>query len=127
MDDLHIPGTRQSPTVDFRFSKHHFRMEGEAYPENANMFFDPLIALVRAYLAEGGSEPITVELRLRYLNSASTKMLFKWVAPWDKAAEAGRPVRLAFETLPDDEVLQEFGEDMKVDYPWIDFEIVEIA
>jgi hypothetical protein len=127
MDDLHIPGTRQSPAVDFRFSEHRFRMQGEAYPENASAFFEPLISVVGAYAARPSDAPVRVELRLRYLNSASTKLLFKWVGVWDKLAETGRKVKLMFETAPDDEVLQEFGEDLKADFSWIDFEIVEIA
>jgi len=127
MDDLHIPGTRQSPAVDFWFSEHRFRMQGEAYPENASAFFEPLIAVAGAYAARPSDAPARVELRLRYLNSASTKLLFKWVGVWDKLAETGRKVKLTFETAPDDEVLQEFGEDLKADFSWIDFEIVEIA
>ena len=127
MDDLHIPGTRQSPAVDFWFSQHRFRLQGEAYPENATAFFEPLTQLAAAYAARPSEAPVQVELRLRYLNSASTKLLFKWVSVWDKLAETGRPVRLTFETAPDDEVLQEFGEDLKTDFSWLDFEIVEIA
>jgi hypothetical protein len=127
MDDLHIPGTRQSPAVDYWFSDHRFRLQGEAYPENASAFFDPLIAVAGAYAARPSDAPVRVELRLRYLNSASTKLLFKWVGVWDKLAETGRPVRMTFETAPDDEVLQEFGEDLKADFSWIDFEIVEVA
>ena len=127
MDDLHIPGTRQSPAVDYWFSQHRFRMQGEAYPENASAFFEPLIGVAGAYAGRPSEEAVRVELRLRYLNSASTKLLFKWVGVWDRLAETGRPVRLTFETAPDDEVLQEFGEDLKADFSWIDFEIVEIA
>ncbi|HEY4030820.1 MAG TPA: DUF1987 domain-containing protein [Caulobacteraceae bacterium] len=127
MDDLHIPGTRQSPAVDFWFSQHRFRLQGEAYPENATAFFEPLTQLAAAYAARPSEAPVRVELRLRYLNSASTKLLFKWVSVWDRLAETGRPVHLTFETAPDDEVLQEFGEDLKTDFSWLDFEIVEIA
>ena len=127
MDDLHIPGTRQSPAVDYWFAQNRFRMQGEAYPENASAFFEPLISVAAAYAARPSDAPVRVELRLRYLNSASTKLLFKWVAVWDRLAETGRPVRMTFETAPDDEVLQEFGEDLKADFSWIDFEIVEIA
>ena len=127
MDDLHIPGTRQSPAVDYWFSEHRFRMQGEAYPENATAFFEPLTQIAFAYAARPSEAPVRVELRLRYLNSASTKLLFKWVGVWDRLAETGRPVRLTFETAADDEVLQEFGEDLKADFSWIDFEIVEIA
>ena len=127
MDDLHIPSTRQTPAVDFCFSENRFRMQGEAYPENANAFFEPLIAAVQAFAAQGGTEPVQVELRLRYLNSASTKLLFKWVSLWDKVAETGRTVHLDFETAPDDEALQEFADDLKADFSWIDIAVVEIA
>jgi hypothetical protein len=127
MDDLHIPGTRQTPAVDFRYSEHRFRMQGEVYPENANAFFDPLIAAIVAYAAQPADAPVRVELRMRYLNSASTKLLFKWVSVWDKLAEKGRLVHLSFETASDDEVLQEFAEDLKADFAWLDFEITEIV
>ena len=64
MSDIQIPGARQTPAVDFRFSAHYLSLKGEAYPENANTFFDPLIEALNAYLAKGGGEPITVELSL---------------------------------------------------------------
>lgn len=127
MNDLHIAGTRQTPAVDFWFSQHRFRMAGEAYPENATLFFDPLIAAVKTYAAQPSDAAVQVELRLRYLNSASTKLLFKWVAAWEELAAAGRGVHLRFETAPDDEVLQEFAEDLKADFAWIDLEVVEVA
>jgi hypothetical protein len=127
MTDIQIAGTRQTPAVDFRFSDNRLSLTGEAYPENANAFFDPLLEAVVTYLAQGGDAPITLELSLLYLNSASTKMVFKLVAPFDKAAAGGRPVRLNFVVHEDDEMLRELGEDMHADYSWIDFNFVETA
>jgi hypothetical protein len=127
MSDIQIPGTRQTPAVDFRFSANSLSLTGEAYPENATAFFDPLLDAINAYLAKGGSDPITMQLSLLYLNSASTKMVFKLVAPLDQAASKGRPVRLNFVVHEDDEMLRELGEDMHADYSWIDFNFVETA
>jgi hypothetical protein len=127
MSDIQIPGTRQTPAVDFRFSAHRLSLTGEAYPENASAFFDPLLAAINAYVANGDSAPISMQLNLLYLNSASTKMVFKLVGPLDQAASQGRAVRLDFAVHEDDEVLRELGEDMHADYPWVDFNFVETA
>jgi hypothetical protein len=127
MNDIQIPGTRQTPAIDFRFSENRLSLTGEAYPENANAFFDPLLAAIQGYLAQGGGEPIVLELNLLYLNSASTKMVFKLLAPFDQAAAGGRAVQVRFVVHADDEMLRELGEDMHADYSWIDFNFVETA
>jgi len=125
MSDIHIPGTRQTPTVDFRFSEHFLKLSGEAYPENAVTFFEPLNAAVEAYLA-ASSEPVNVEFDLRYLNSAATKMIFKLGGILNKAAEH-RSVSLRFVVVEDDEMVQDLGADFQTDYSWINFQFVEVA
>lgn len=125
MTDIHIPGTRQTPTVDFRFSEHSLKLSGEAYPENAVTFFEPLNAAVEAYLAEGDA-PVSVEFDLRYLNSAATKMIFKLGGVLNKAAER-RKISLRFLVVEDDEMVQDLGADFKADFSWIDFQFVEMA
>lgn len=127
MQDIVIPATRQTPAVELRFSQNRIRLAGEAYPENAVAFFEPLMESLRAYLAAGDASPLEAELALRYLNSASTKMVFKFVGLLDQAAGGGRAVRLKFVVLAEDEMLQELGADMRADFTWVDFEFVELA
>jgi hypothetical protein len=127
MQDFALPSTRQTPSIELAFSAHRLRIAGEAYPENAVAFFDPILDQVSAYLAEGASAPVEVELELRYLNSASTKMVFKLVGLLDQAAGKGRKVQLRFVVLEDDEMLQDLGADMRADFTWLDFEFVEVA
>ena len=127
MDDVHLGATRQSPEVDFRFSEHRLRLSGEAYPENAAAFFTPLIHACDAYLKEGGDEPIVIDLELRYLNSASTKLLFQFVGVFDRAAKAGRKVVVEFKHDPEDDMLIEFAEDLAADYTWVDVKLIEMA
>jgi hypothetical protein len=127
MQDFVLPATRQTPAIELAFSAHRLRIAGEAYPENAVAFFEPVLEQLRGYLAEEASQPIEAELELRYLNSASTKMVFKLAGLLDAAAGKGRQVRLRFLVLEEDEMLRELGADMQADYSWLDFEFVEIA
>lgn len=125
MSDIHIAGSRQTPTIDFAFSQHSLKISGEAYPENAVTFFEPLNAAVEEYL-KSGSEPVHVSFELRYLNSAATKMLFKLGGILNAAAEH-RKVHLKFHVVEDDEMIQDLGADFQADYSWIDFEFIETA
>ena len=127
MQNMIIPATRQTPAIELYFSEHRLRIAGEAYPENALSFFDPVLKAIAAYLAQPNAAPLEVELELRYLNSASTKMVFKLASMLDQAAAKGRPVHVRFVVLEDDEILQELGADMKADLNWLDFEFVEAA
>jgi hypothetical protein len=127
MDDLFIAGSRHSPEVDFRFSQHSLRIAGEAYPENAAAFFGPLIQACDAYLKESGDASVTIDLALRYLNSASTKLLFQFVGLFDRAASTGRKITIVFRHDPEDDMLIEFAQDLSADYSWIDMQLVETA
>jgi SiaC family regulatory phosphoprotein len=127
MSDIKIPGSRQTPEIDFQFSSHRLLMAGEAYPENAVAFFTPLTQATAAYLAASGGAPVQVVLGLRYMNSASTKMVFQFLGVLDQAASQGRKVMIEFRHDPDDDTMIEFAEDMRADYPWLNFNLVEMA
>ena len=127
MQNLSIPATRQTPAVELNVAEHRLRIAGEAYPENAVSFFEPVLKALASYIAQGATQPLEVEFELRYLNSASTKMVFKLAGLLDQAAAKGRPVHLRFLVLEYDEILQDLGADMKADYTWLDFEFVEAA
>ena len=127
MSDLYVKGTRQSPEVDFRFSQNFLSLKGEAYPENAVAFFTPLTQAASGYLESSGNVPVLVQMDLRYLNSASTKMLFQFIGVLDKAASTGRKITIEFAYEADDDMLMEFAEDLKSDFTWVDIQLHELA
>jgi hypothetical protein len=127
MRNLFIAATRNAPAVELLVTEHRLRIAGEAYPDNALSFFEPVHKALADYLAVGHSEPFEAEFELRYLNSAATMMVFKLAGLLDQAAAKGRPVRLRFLILADDEILRDLGAEMKEDYSWLDFEFVESA
>ncbi|WP_211313914.1 DUF1987 domain-containing protein [Brenneria roseae] len=135
MDNLHIAGTPCTPAVDFDFDTHRLSLSGESYPENAAAFYRPLIAQIENYLnqwltdtdEEGASPPrhppaaIEVHVSLIYFNSSSTKMLFSLFNTLNQAAEQGIPVLLYWYYDKDDDIAEEFGEELHIDFPALTF------
>ena len=127
MNDILLPPTRHTPAIDFRFSEHRLSMKGELYPENAALFFTPLMASLKTYLDRADPVPLTVSLDLLYMNSASTKKVFQIAGLLDIAARAGRAVALDFESDPDNEIMVEFAADLAEDFPTLAVRVVNPA
>ena len=121
MDTLFIAPTATSPEVDFRFAERELWLKGESFPENAAAFYLPVIEALRAYLDQCQSARIRVHVALAYFNSSSTKMLFTLFDALDQAAQAGNPVELHWYYDAEDETIQEFGEELQLDFQALTF------
>ncbi|MGM3175037.1 DUF1987 domain-containing protein [Dickeya lacustris] len=125
-DNLHIIGTASTPGVDFRFDTHQLSLSGESYPENAAAFYGPLIERVQHYLrtclaCEHPPAHIDVHVSLLYFNSSSTKMLFSLFNHLNHAATQKLTIRLHWYYDQDDDIAQEFGQELSIDFPALDF------
>jgi hypothetical protein len=114
MDTIDIPPTGRSPLVHFSFQTGQFRLSGESYPENAAGFFGPLMQQLRDYLDEDGPD-VTFSIELSYFNSSSAKALMNIFELLEQAAERGRKVQIDWCYAPDDDTMEEFGEDFAED------------
>ncbi|CPR13961.1 DUF1987 domain-containing protein [Brenneria goodwinii] len=130
MENLHITGTPCTPAVDFDFDTHRLSLAGESYPENAAAFYRPLIEQVQDYLSELTTEgdareapPPAIEFHvsLVYFNSSSTKMLFSLFNILNQAAEQTLSITLHWYYDQDDDIAEEFGEELHIDFPALDF------
>lgn len=74
METLRIAGTRSTPEVLFDHASGELSLSGESYPENSFEYFRPLLAWVSRLLAVH-TGPVTLNVRLRYLNTGSTKCM----------------------------------------------------
>jgi len=119
--DLFLPGEKDKPEVDFRFSQHHLTLRGESYPENAAAFYGPLLAALKDYLDTCQKETITFDVDLVYFNSSSTKMLLNLFELLNEAAEAGNNVTLNWHFDAEDETVREFGDDLAKDYAALNY------
>ena len=126
MQNLHLARTSFSPTIDFRFSEHTLTMSGEAYPEDANAFFHPILIALENYLKSIDGQTVEFNFRLTYFNSAATKMLYSMFELLnDSASTCNRIVLNWFHDEEDDTIL-EFGEGIQDDFKALDFQLIEV-
>ncbi|MBB4265491.1 DUF1987 domain-containing protein [Roseospira visakhapatnamensis] len=116
MDTISIAPTDRSPLVEFDFSQGRFRLEGESYPENSASFFAPLLAALRAFLESDDTRPVSFDLAMTYFNSSSAKALMNMFQMLEDAGARGREVVVNWHFHPDDDTMEEFGEDFGLDF-----------
>jgi DNA modification methylase len=116
MTDYFLAATCNTPEVDFRFSQHRLSLKGECFPENAALFFGDLLERTASYLAGLHNTDVNLHIRLAYFNSASTNLLYKWIAEFNRACDNGNFVMLHWHHDAEDDTLQDFGMDIKDEF-----------
>jgi len=74
MNDFSIPSSQSTPEVRSDWAAGQLFMAGDSYPENSFDMFQQVFDWIEGYLAEGG-KPLSLELRLLYLNTSSVKAM----------------------------------------------------
>ena len=77
METLEIESTERTPGIIFDYDHHYFEINGEAYPENSDEFFRPIMESLQEYSGLGSSETITFVFKLIYFNSSSARVFMK--------------------------------------------------
>ncbi len=72
MEKLVIEATNQSPRVEFN-PDGMLKLEGRSFPENASIFYNPLID----YVSELEVMEVILHVNLEYINTASSKKLLE--------------------------------------------------
>ncbi len=121
MTDLYIARTADTPEIDFKFALNQLNITGEAFPEDANSFFYPVLVGLEAYLKNIDNQDVEFNFNLTYFNSASTKMLFNIFELLNDSACSSNRVTLNWHYDEDDDTIKEFGDDVNEDFPAIDY------
>lgn len=123
---LILAATSSTPAVDFDYRAGCLRLSGESWPENAAAFYRPLQTDLDAWLA-GSDAPapqqIALHVSLSYFNSSSTKMLFGLFDRLHQAAGNGVTVAMHWYYDAEDDISQEFGEELQDDFPAFQFHL----
>lgn len=123
MTNIFIAASASSPEIDFRFDQRQLSIKGEAYPENAALFWGEIIAAMRDF-ADNDSSPdaIAIDVALSYFNSSSTKMLFSLFDALNEKAANGTPVILNWYHDEEDDTIYEFGQELCEDFTDLTFQ-----
>jgi SiaC family regulatory phosphoprotein len=116
MQDIYLAPTDRTPEVRFAFGAHALAMNGESYPEDAAAFYGPLFQSLNSFVSQLNKEKIVMDLRLDYFNSSSAKALMRIFQLLEDTAAKGNEVRVNWHFDPEDDTMQEFGEDFAQDF-----------
>ena len=123
MEPLKIESTERTPEIFFDYDRHHFKIRGEAYPENSDEFFRPIMEALQEYISLGANEKISFLFKLIYFNSSSARVLMKLFELLDKAAE-NRTVEVEWYYHEEDDTMEEFGEEFAEDMENSSFKLI---
>ena len=116
---LEIPATKSSPLVSFNPEAGAFRIEGQSYPENPVLFYEPVLMALDEYL-KGGSGLLKVAFRLSYMNTSSSKCLMGLIGRLEAAFQTGFKITIYWYYAADNEMAreaaEEFSEGLKVPF-----------
>jgi len=121
MRTYHSPGTTMTPEVTFSEKDATLSIAGECYPENPLLFFSPLFNTLSTFFSEYHPADFRATIHLHYINSASTKAFRQLFRTLDAAAESGTTVHLQWIFDPEDDALQDLGNDLAEDMQFLDY------
>ena len=124
MDNIRIEATERTPEVDFAFDENSFALRGEAYPEDINEFFGPLVSQLENYLNSLEGADVTFNFELIYFNSSTAKILMMLFELLDSVAEKGNQVTVNWIYASDDDNMEELGEEYGEDLEHAHFNLV---
>lgn len=125
MTALHIPATQETPEVLIDPASVQFHLSGESYPENAMAFYAPVRNQLEMLLAlPAAATRAEAHFNLRYFNSSSTKLIRALFAMLQRHAEAGAHMIAHWYHDPDDDMMAEFGDDLKEEFDALDFRMI---
>ncbi|WP_312242865.1 DUF1987 domain-containing protein [Pantoea sp.] len=122
MQTIQLPATDCTPQVEFDFAAQRFELKGESWPENAAAFYRPLMSALESWSPDGDAR-LVVDIALSYFNSSSTKMLFGLLESFNQLAQRGCAVRLNWYYDAEDDVSEEFGQELALDFTALDVQL----
>ena len=83
METLRLEATDDLPCVMFNFFKGIFEISKRSLPENAVVFYDPLVNSILEYM-KTPNEETTVTFHFDYISTSSTKQIMKMILLFDE-------------------------------------------
>lgn len=114
MNDFSIPGSQSTPAIQSDWAAGTVSMQGDSYPENSYELFHQVFAWIERFLAEA-KRPLSLELRLLYLNTSSIKAMMDIFDLLEAAHQQGRSVGVNWYYDTRNERVMELAEEFKED------------
>jgi len=133
MRELIIEPTSNSPEVLFEPNKSRFEISGESRPENASVFYRPILDWIKeleVFLTEEAGQiksPFAFNFNFDYFNSTSAKFILDFCKQLGKLHSQGNEIIVRWHYEEDDEDMLEVGREMsrmaKIPFEYIEIKI----
>lgn len=108
MKELRVKGTRQNPNIILNKERNIFEFTGQSLPENVQKLYQPILGWIDEY-SESPNENTTLVFKMKYYNSASSKVLFEVLKKFNLIFKKGKNVKVEWYFKEEDEDMQESG------------------
>ncbi len=121
---LQIKPTVKTPGIEFDSNNGTITIKGISIPEDPQEFFEPLNTQIDEYILTP-SETTFLDFKLEYFNTSTTLIIRNLIRKLRAISDKTNfKVRWYFET--DDEDMEEAGEEFKMLFRDVDFEIIGV-
>jgi len=114
MNDFSLPGSQSTPAIHSDWAAGTVSMQGDSYPENSYELFHQVFEWIERFLAEA-ERPLSLELRLLYLNTSSIKAMMDIFDLLEAAHLQGKMVAVNWYYDQQNERVVELAEEFKED------------
>lgn len=121
---IDIEAGKSTPRILLDSANNKYLIEGQSYPENSNTFYEPVISWIKEYLTQE-IEKFTLELKLLYINTSSTKAMFYLFDLLEDAFNNGRDIHIKWFYDKENEMAKETGEELLDDLN-VPYSIIEV-
>lgn len=120
MTELNITGTQSTPSIHGDWQAGTLTMQGDSYPENSYELFGQVIEWVERFLTQE-QRPLTLDLRLLYLNTSSIKAMMDIFDLLEEAHRDGRAATVTWHYDRRNERVAELAEEFREDctFPFV--------
>ena len=109
-----IPDSPYYPEVNFDASSGECLLKGESYMEEAYKFYMPLLNWLKEYALDGGNS-VTLNVKLTYFNTNSSRLLLDMFDILKKSVDAGNDVAINWYFEEDDPDIKDEVEDFEIE------------
>lgn len=119
MEALIIHGKADIPSITLDKESGEFEFSGKSMPEDVEEFFAPILNWIDQYV-ENPNPTTRIIFKMKYFNTASSKILLDIMEHFDKLANTEADVEIEWHYLDIDEDMFEAGEgyDELIDIPF---------
>jgi hypothetical protein len=122
---FHLDRTETSPQVDLDVDNGIMEFIGRSLPHNSEQFYARVYGWLEEYLPNA-KDKTTVNMKLDYLDTSSSKHFYNIFSRLDAVTEGGRRVEVNWHFETGDEEMAETGKDyqslFKMDFAFIEVE-----